>query len=151
MGSCRSDSGNISIVFVPRAFSSTVQPWSSSCTSCGSTDLRDHASSHLGFGGPASIAGCCAPFLTFDGPSRPLSLEKKLGIAAAGVVEMSRREAFVPERQLENSLGSAMRRLQVGDLVVGQGYIERQEDGRNRERLRVRCVECWVIVGRGLK
>jgi len=149
MGSCRSDSGKLSIIFVPRAFSSTVQPRSSSCTSCGSTVLRDHASSHLGFGGAASIAGCCAPFLTFDGPSRPLSLEKKLGIADAGVVEISRRDAFVPERQLENSLGRAMRRLQVGDLVVGQGYIERQAGGRRRERLRVRFVECWMIVGRG--
>jgi hypothetical protein len=78
-----------------------------------------------------------------------LSLEKKLGIADAGVVEISRRDAFVPERQLENSLSRAMRRLQVGDLVVGQGYIERQAGGRRRERLRVRFVECWMIVGRG--
>jgi hypothetical protein len=29
------------------------------------------------------IAACCGPFLTFDGPSLPLSREKKLGIANA--------------------------------------------------------------------
>jgi hypothetical protein len=124
MGSCRSDSGKISIIFVPRAFSSTVQPCRSSCTSCGSTVLRVHASSHLGFEGAASIAGCCAPFLTFEGPSLPLSLEKKLGIVNAGVVEVSRRNAFDRGRPLEKkSLGSAMRRLQVGNyIVLRQGY-----------------------------
>jgi hypothetical protein len=105
MGSCRSDSGKKSVVFVPRAFNSTVQPWSSSCTSCGSTVLRVHASSHLGFGGAASIASCCAPFLTFDGPSRPLSLEKKLGIAGAGVERVSRRDAC----DLGRSLGKKSR------------------------------------------
>jgi hypothetical protein len=136
VGSCRSDSGmlSISIIFVPRAFNSTVQPWSSSCTSCGSTDLRDHASSHLGFGGAASIAGCCAPFLTFEGPSLPLSLEKKPGIANAGGGGLSSRDAFDQGTGREKSRGSAMCRLQAGNYMSASG-LSRRQSGRRKMQI----------------
>jgi hypothetical protein len=137
MGYCRFDSGKLSIICVPRAFNSTVQPCRSSCTSCGSTVLRVHASSHLGFVGAASIAGCCAPFLTLEGPSLPLSLEKKLGIANAGVVGVSRRNAFDLGRPLEKKV-SAVRcaDCRPGNYVACVKAIERQADGRCRLCLR---------------
>lgn len=40
---------NVSPQAIPLDFISTVQPWRSSATSSGSTLVRSHASSHLGF------------------------------------------------------------------------------------------------------
>lgn len=77
--------------------------------------------------------GCCAPFLTFDGPSRPLSLEKKLGIADAGVMEISRGDAFVPGRQLENGLGSAMQT--AGRRFSRQPGVDRETGRRKTQRM----------------
>jgi hypothetical protein len=118
MGSCRSDSGKISIIIVPRAFNSIVQPLRSSCISCGSTVLRVHASSHLGFGGASLIAACCAPFLTFDGPSLPLSLEKKLGIANADRCGSVQTRCIRLRRAVEKKSRQCDARLQAGTCSV---------------------------------
>ena len=103
MASCIIDNGKISIVSVPLDFNSTVQPLRSSCISSGSTVLRVQASSHRGFCGASLIVFWCTPFFdfpTFAGPSLPFSLEKKLGIAIAGLFSwmgLTRRDAFDPQ------------------------------------------------------
>jgi hypothetical protein len=69
--------------------------------------------------------------LTFEGPSLPLSLEKKPGIANAGGGGLSSRDAFDQGIGWEKSRGGAMCRLQAGNYIVCLGAIE--EAGRQAQ------------------
>jgi hypothetical protein len=83
------------------------------------------------------MAGCSAPFLTFEGPSLPLSLEKKPGIANAGGGGVSRRNAFGQGTGWEKSRGSAMRRLQTAGRKLYRPPRGYRKAGRHKMQMQI--------------
>lgn len=72
---------------VPLDFISWVQTWMSSCISSGATSLRDHASSHRGFGcatGWSPLSAYLAALEAERGPSLDLKTFLKKGMADRG-------------------------------------------------------------------
>jgi hypothetical protein len=86
--------------------------------------------------------------LTFEGPSLPLSLEKKPGIANAGGGGVSRRNAFGQGTGWEKSRGSAMRRLQTAGRKLYRPPRGYREAGRHKMQMQIvsgASVRAWIV------